>query len=92
MPIAGLVALASAAFAAALRQPRESARLLGAAARLRGVDDPTQPDVVRISTGLRADLGSTGIPPPGTRDGASTAMWLHAVDPAHLLATQVRRA
>ncbi|HXR40861.1 MAG TPA: hypothetical protein VN738_00560, partial [Acidothermaceae bacterium] len=60
MPIVASVGVRAAAFAAADGRPEDAAKMLGAAARLRGAEDPTHPDVVRLTNTLRAALGADG--------------------------------
>ncbi|WP_169792439.1 AfsR/SARP family transcriptional regulator [Actinoplanes rectilineatus] len=57
MPILAMVAVTAAALAVAVGRPREAAGLLGAAARLRGADDPTDMQVSAVSADARAVLG-----------------------------------
>ncbi|MGV9359161.1 BTAD domain-containing putative transcriptional regulator [Amycolatopsis sp. NPDC003731] len=57
LPILSLVAVHTAALADALGRPHESAVLLGAAARLRGAHDRTDPQVRALTGRGRATLG-----------------------------------
>ncbi|MBB3326170.1 BTAD domain-containing putative transcriptional regulator [Microlunatus antarcticus] len=57
MPIMATVGVAVAALALARAEPVEAATVLGAAARVRGADDPTEPTVLRLTTALRDRLG-----------------------------------
>ncbi|MGW3959270.1 BTAD domain-containing putative transcriptional regulator [Amycolatopsis sp. NPDC005003] len=57
LPILSLVTVHTAALAEALGRPRESAVLLGAAARLRGAHDHTDPQVRELTGRNRAALG-----------------------------------
>ncbi len=57
MPILATVGVAIAGLAVAEGRPEEAARILGACARLRGGDDATQPDIVRLTTELTTALG-----------------------------------
>ncbi|WP_410609948.1 BTAD domain-containing putative transcriptional regulator [Amycolatopsis sp. lyj-109] len=57
LPILSLVTVHTAALAEALGRPRESAVLLGAAARLRGTHDRTDPQVRELTDRGRAALG-----------------------------------
>ncbi|MGW5743169.1 BTAD domain-containing putative transcriptional regulator [Amycolatopsis sp. NPDC003861] len=57
LPILSLVAVHTAALADALGRPHESAVLLGAAARLRGAHDRTDPQVRALTSRGRAALG-----------------------------------
>ena len=57
MPIVAMVAVATAALAAARGLPADAAEILGAAVRLRGSEDPTHPEVARLTASLRGSLG-----------------------------------
>ncbi|MEU9749190.1 BTAD domain-containing putative transcriptional regulator [Streptomyces niveus] len=57
VPILAVVAVTTAALAEAYGRPHESAVLLGAAARLRGAHDPTDPQVRELTSRGRAALG-----------------------------------
>jgi predicted ATPase/DNA-binding SARP family transcriptional activator len=57
MPVIAIVGLAVADLARATDRAGEAATMMGATARLRGADDPTQLDVKRLSGALRAALG-----------------------------------
>jgi predicted ATPase/DNA-binding SARP family transcriptional activator len=57
MPILAIVGVARALYLARTDRFVDSAKALGAAARLRGSDDPTQPAIASLSTTLRAELG-----------------------------------
>jgi hypothetical protein len=57
LPILALVGVAVARLAAATGRPAHAARVLGAAARLRGGDDPTSPEVLEVVGPARAALG-----------------------------------
>jgi predicted ATPase/DNA-binding SARP family transcriptional activator len=57
MPVIAIVGLAVSDLARVTDRLREAAEMMGAAARLRGGDDPTQLDVKRLSAALRAALG-----------------------------------
>ena len=48
MPMVASVAVAAAAVAAARGEPAEAAGLIGAAIALRGADDPTNPEIIRL--------------------------------------------
>jgi hypothetical protein len=56
-PILSLVAVPVAALADAYGRPREAAGLLGAASRLRGTHDHTDPPTRELASRLRAALG-----------------------------------
>ncbi len=56
-PIIASVGVVVAVLAAAADQPEVAAQVLGAAARLRGGDDPTAPDIARLTGALRTELG-----------------------------------
>jgi hypothetical protein len=60
MPILSLVAVGVAELAGARREYRESATLLGAAARLRGAEDPTDFRVAELTRAGREALGEAG--------------------------------
>jgi predicted ATPase/DNA-binding SARP family transcriptional activator len=84
MPILSLVGIGAAEVAAARRDYRDSAMLLGAAARLRGAEDPTEPRIVRLTREARTALGDEGF------GAAYAAGWSldpqtarDRVDPAH---------
>ncbi len=57
LPIAALVGVAVAAFASRAGDATAAAEVLGAAARLRGAEDRTDPDIARLSAHLRETLG-----------------------------------
>jgi tetratricopeptide (TPR) repeat protein len=57
MPVIAIVGLAVADLARATDRSGAATEMMGAAARLRGADDPTQLDVKRLSGALRAALG-----------------------------------
>ncbi len=57
LPVVALVGLAVAALAHHDGAPVDAAEILGAAARLRGSADRTNPDVVALTTRLRDELG-----------------------------------
>jgi predicted ATPase/DNA-binding SARP family transcriptional activator len=56
-PIVALVGVALAAFADRVGEPAAAAEILGAAARLRGAEDRTDPAVARLTERLRTALG-----------------------------------
>ncbi|HZE49119.1 MAG TPA: hypothetical protein VE074_06110, partial [Jatrophihabitantaceae bacterium] len=57
MPIVAMVGLAVADLALSTARATDAAEMVGAAARLRGADDPTQLDVKRLAAALRTALG-----------------------------------
>jgi predicted ATPase/DNA-binding SARP family transcriptional activator len=57
MPILAIVGVAWALYLAKADRFNDAAKALGAAARLRGSDDPTQPAIATLVTTLRAELG-----------------------------------
>lgn len=57
LPIAALVGVSTAGYAAACGQPGDAAQILGAAAALRGSPDPTNVDIARLTATLRGELG-----------------------------------
>jgi hypothetical protein len=52
MPIVAMVGVAVAMLALASGQPDDAAEILGAAASLRGAEDSTEPDIVRMDAAL----------------------------------------
>jgi predicted ATPase/DNA-binding SARP family transcriptional activator len=56
-PIQAIVGVAWALYLAKTGRFADSAKALGAAARLRGSNDPTQPAIASLTTTLRAELG-----------------------------------
>ncbi|MBL7258645.1 BTAD domain-containing putative transcriptional regulator [Paractinoplanes lichenicola] len=60
MPILSLVAVTAAGLAELRDQPHEAARLLGAAARLRGAHDRTDPRIREMTSRGRQALGADG--------------------------------
>ncbi|KUL29282.1 AfsR/SARP family transcriptional regulator [Actinoplanes awajinensis] len=60
MPILSLVAVGASGLADLLGRPRDTAQLLGAAARLRGAHDPTDLQVAALTAKSRAALGEDG--------------------------------
>jgi predicted ATPase/DNA-binding SARP family transcriptional activator len=60
MPVVAIVGVAVATLAHHDGAPRDAAEILGAAARLRGSADRTNPDVVALIAPLRAALGDDG--------------------------------
>jgi hypothetical protein len=60
MPIVANVGVTTALFAEHDRDPVGSAERLGAAARLRGSPDLTQPDIAELTARLRGELGDAG--------------------------------
>jgi predicted ATPase/DNA-binding SARP family transcriptional activator len=58
MPILAIVGVARALYLVKTDRFTDAAKALGAAARLRGSDDPTQPAIASLSTTLRAELGA----------------------------------
>ncbi|MEH3052663.1 MAG: hypothetical protein PGN13_01450 [Patulibacter minatonensis] len=57
-PIVALIGVAVAALALHHDRPRDAAEILGAAAGLRGAEDPTNTDIARLTTRLREALGA----------------------------------
>lgn len=57
LPIAALVGVAAAAFASRAGDATAAAEILGAAARLRGAEDRTDPDIARLRAHLQETLG-----------------------------------
>jgi len=60
MPIVALTGLAVADLARSTDRTTDAAEMMGATARLRGADDPTQLDVKRLAAALRTTLGDEG--------------------------------
>jgi predicted ATPase/DNA-binding SARP family transcriptional activator len=60
MPIIATVGVAIAALATQMGLPVPAAEILGAAARLRGAEDATHPEVARLTVELRDALGDAG--------------------------------
>jgi predicted ATPase/DNA-binding SARP family transcriptional activator len=58
MPIVAAVGVVSAALEQRRGDEAAGAEILGAAARLRGAEDPTHPEVARLTTELRGCLGA----------------------------------
>ncbi len=83
LPITSLVAVGVAGLALALDRPSDAAALLGAAARLRGADDPTALDVTEVRAAARSVLGGPAYDAAyaGGR-GLDAAAALALVDPA----------
>ncbi|HEY7049884.1 MAG TPA: BTAD domain-containing putative transcriptional regulator [Jatrophihabitantaceae bacterium] len=57
MPIVAVVGLAVADLARTLGRADDAVEMMGASARLRGADDPTQLDIKRLTAALRTTLG-----------------------------------
>jgi len=84
MPILSMIGVGAAEVAGARGDHRDSAMLLGAAARLRGAEDPTEPRIAALNRDGRAALGDEAY------DAAYAAGWAldtqtarARVDPAH---------
>jgi tetratricopeptide (TPR) repeat protein len=84
MPILSMIGVGVAEVAWALHDHRDTATLLGASARLRGAEDPTEPRIARLTRDARAALGGEDF------DEAYAAGWSldpqaarARVDPAH---------
>ncbi|MFD7661169.1 ATP-binding protein [Streptomyces sp. NPDC059788] len=85
MPIVATVAVAVAGLAALYGRHREAAVVLGAAARLRGAHDPTDPQVRTLSGRARAALGDERFAEAyGTGWQLDTTAALTRADPARL--------
>ncbi|MGW4062637.1 BTAD domain-containing putative transcriptional regulator [Amycolatopsis sp. NPDC004747] len=86
LPILSLVTVHTAALAEALGRPRESAVLLGTAARLRGAHDHTDPQVRALTGRGRAALGEDGFAVAYAEGWAPAApAAVTAADPARLV-------
>jgi hypothetical protein len=57
MPIVAAVGVSVSALALALGRPVDAATVLGAAARLRGTEDRSEPQIAELTRNLRAALG-----------------------------------
>jgi predicted ATPase/DNA-binding SARP family transcriptional activator len=57
MPIVAAVGVTLAEIAASAGNPQDAAAMLGAAAQVRGADDPTARDIAALTARLRAELG-----------------------------------
>ncbi len=85
LPILSLVAVHTAALAEALGRPHDSAVLLGAAARLRGAHDRTDPQVRELTGRGRAALGEDEFAAAYAKGWElDTASAMAAADPARL--------
>jgi hypothetical protein len=60
MPVVASVGVTAALFAEHDGDPVAAAERLGAAAQLRGTEDPTQPDIAELTARLRVELGDDG--------------------------------
>ena len=60
MPITAKIDMEIATLATAEGKYLDAAEQLGAAARLRGADDASEPDMARVTATLRAELGADG--------------------------------
>jgi tetratricopeptide (TPR) repeat protein len=60
LPVLAAVGVALAQIIAVEGDPAVAAQMLGAAARLRGADDPTAREIADLTTALRTTLGPTG--------------------------------
>ena len=85
MPVVATIGVAVAWVAAALDAPAAAARLLGAAAQLRGSDDPLDPMVLRLTQRLRDDLGSAFEAHYEQGKALNRADAIEAVDPDRFL-------
>ncbi|MEV8401491.1 BTAD domain-containing putative transcriptional regulator [Streptomyces niveus] len=89
VPILAVVAVTTAALAEAYGRPHESAVLLGAAARLRGAHDPTDPQVRELTARGRAALGEEAFAAAyGTGMRLDRAAATAEVDPARYAAAR----
>ncbi|HEX4700248.1 MAG TPA: BTAD domain-containing putative transcriptional regulator [Actinomycetes bacterium] len=64
LPIVAVTGIATAAVAAAMGQYSDAAELIGAASRLRGSDDPTQPMIAQLVERVREQLGTAAYEKP----------------------------
>jgi hypothetical protein len=60
MPLVATIGVVVAALAVQRERPVPAAEFLGAAARLRGAEDLTHPEVARLTAELREELGDAG--------------------------------
>lgn len=58
MPLIAMLGTGLAALASRAGHPLDSAEMLGAGARLRGSEDPTDLEIARLTAALRAELGT----------------------------------
>jgi hypothetical protein len=84
LPILASVGLTVAELAAHRGLHRDAAEVLGAAARLRGADDPTHPLTVSLTATLRAALGAGFAPAYAVGRGLSRPDAIDRLDPATL--------
>ncbi len=88
MPILAMVGVTIAALATARGRYTDGAEILGAAAQLRGSEDPTHPEVSRLTAALRERLGEDAFTTALTcgrnldRDGAIARLDPGLLDPA----------
>jgi hypothetical protein len=59
LPIVAVTGIATAAVAAAMGRYADAAQVIGAASRLRGSDDPTQPEIAQLVERVREQLGTS---------------------------------
>ena len=91
MPIVAMLGTTLASWQNRRGQPVRSAETLGSAARLRGAEDRTQPEVARLTAALREQLGADAFDAAFARGRAlSREEALAALDPARLDQTRRR--
>jgi predicted ATPase/DNA-binding SARP family transcriptional activator len=85
MPIVAILGVTLASFEHLCGRPIESAEILGAAARLRGAEDRTHPQVARLTASLRERLGGDAFDTAFARGRAlSQREALARIDPARI--------
>lgn len=88
MPVIATVGVAVAWVAAAQGAAATATRAMGAAARLRGSDDPFDPMVARLAERLRADLGPAYDDAYAAGKALAREDAIAAIDPQQVLLTQ----
>jgi hypothetical protein len=90
MPIVALVGVGTAGLAMLLGRTRDAAYMLGAAARLRGGDDFSEPTVAYLVGALEPELGGTFTQAYGEGKSLSIDAALELLDPAGLVEPAIR--
>jgi ATP/maltotriose-dependent transcriptional regulator MalT len=86
MPIVATVGIAVAMYAAATGRLEEAGEILGAAAQVRGADDPTAPDIKNLVAVISAELGADVLAAAQARGrGLARDMAIARCDPAQLV-------
>ena len=87
LPIVAVTGIATAAVAAAMGRYADAAQVIGAASRLRGSDDPTQPEIAQLVERVREQLGTSAYEQAVAAGRAmDRAEAVTRLDPATLLA------